>query len=192
MRITVKKLATALACAALLSATSLATAAPRDHNRSHATQRQGRAAPQHRARPQAQRRAQSSMNRARRNARPAPQARHAPSARRPQPRRARPHAQARRAPQARHAQPARRHAPQARRHVRPAPQARHARRYYRGGHLPRAWHRSPRVVHNWHAYRGLYQPPRGYYWVRGDSGDMLLVAITTGVIAGIIANAWAY
>lgn len=37
-------------------------------------------------------------------------------------------------------------------------------------------------------YRGLRAPPRGYRWVRSDN-DAVLVAITTGVIASVIANA---
>jgi Ni/Co efflux regulator RcnB len=37
-------------------------------------------------------------------------------------------------------------------------------------------------------YRGLRAPPRGYRWVRSDN-DAVLVAITTGVIASVIAGA---
>lgn len=77
------------------------------------------------------------------------------------------------------------HRPSAQRHYR-APQ----RAYYRGGHVPNTWRRSPtRVINNWHSYRHLHQPPRGYQWVRGNNGDVLLVAIATGVIASIVANA---
>lgn len=37
-------------------------------------------------------------------------------------------------------------------------------------------------------YRGLRAPPRGYRWVRSDN-DAVLIAIGTGVIASVIANA---
>ena len=37
-------------------------------------------------------------------------------------------------------------------------------------------------------YRGLRAPPRGYRWVRSDN-DAVLVGITSGVIASVIANA---
>lgn len=75
--------------------------------------------------------------------------------------------------------------PAAQHHYR-APQ----RAYYRGGHVPNGWrHGNRRVINNWHSYRNLHQPPRGYQWVRGNNGDVLLVAIATGVIATIVANA---
>lgn len=79
---------------------------------------------------------------------------------------------------------ARARANQQRGHMRPA-----SARYQRGGHVPRAWQRSPtRVVTHWRQYQRLYQPPVGYRWVRGDQGDALLVAVTTGVIVGIVAH----
>ena len=37
-------------------------------------------------------------------------------------------------------------------------------------------------------YRGLRAPPRGYRWVRSDN-DAVLVAIGSGIIASVIANA---
>lgn len=43
-----------------------------------------------------------------------------------------------------------------------------------------------RVV-DYHQYRRLSAPPRGYHWVRSGN-DALLVAIGTGVIASVIAN----
>lgn len=36
--------------------------------------------------------------------------------------------------------------------------------------------------------RSLRQPPRGYHWVRNDSGDYLLAAIVGGLIAQVILN----
>lgn len=200
MKIQAQKLAIALACAALLGSAGVAQAAPRDHQqRSAATQRH-RSAPQQRSTPRSQRQATPTPNRShagnnqrtqRAHRARAPQRLSAPQSRTPQARRA-PLARApqvHRTPQARiHRAPQVRHAPRVHR----APRVRHARSYYRGGHLPRGWAGSPRVVHNWRGYRGLYQPPRGYQWVRGDSGDMLLVAIATGVITSIVLNSWVY
>jgi Ni/Co efflux regulator RcnB len=37
-------------------------------------------------------------------------------------------------------------------------------------------------------YRGLRAPPRGYHWVR-NGNDAVLVAISTGIIASVIAGA---
>lgn len=44
-------------------------------------------------------------------------------------------------------------------------------------------------VNDWQR-RGLRAPPRGYYWVRenNNSGDYLLVAAATGLIASILAS----
>ncbi len=59
------------------------------------------------------------------------------------------------------------------------------RRFYRG----QRFHYSPRrhvVINNWHHHR-LHRPPPGYHWVRnGNSGDYLLVALTTGVILNLM------
>jgi Ni/Co efflux regulator RcnB len=65
-------------------------------------------------------------------------------------------------------------------------QGRHEGWYKKGGHLPPSYRGSRYVVTDWH-HSHLRQPPRGYHWVRSDNGDFLLVAITTGVIASIIA-----
>jgi Ni/Co efflux regulator RcnB len=40
-------------------------------------------------------------------------------------------------------------------------------------------------VNDWHAYHGLYAPPSGHQWVNVD-GELLLVALTTGLIANAI------
>lgn len=64
--------------------------------------------------------------------------------------------------------------------------------YRRGGHVPRTWSMPSRTVTNWRAHRRLYQPPAGHQWVRGSNNDMLLVAVATGVITGIVSNAMAY
>lgn len=45
------------------------------------------------------------------------------------------------------------------------------------------------VVNDW-SRRGLRAPPRGYRWVRenNNSGDYLLVAVATGLIASILSQ----
>ena len=65
-------------------------------------------------------------------------------------------------------------------------QGRHEGWYKRGGHVPQAYRGGRYVVNDWRGAH-LRQPPRGYHWVRSDNGDFLLVAVTTGLIASIIA-----
>ncbi|WP_448102562.1 RcnB family protein [Luteibacter jiangsuensis] len=43
------------------------------------------------------------------------------------------------------------------------------------------------VIEDWHSRR-LRPPPRDYHWVRADNGDLLLVAIATGIIADIVSQ----
>ena len=43
------------------------------------------------------------------------------------------------------------------------------------------------VVRDYGYYR-LRPPPRGYHWVRDDNNDLLLVAITTGIILDIASH----
>lgn len=59
--------------------------------------------------------------------------------------------------------------------------------YKRGGHVPTEYRGGSYVVNDWRGQH-LRQPPRGYHYVRSDNGDFLLVAITTGVIANILAH----
>ncbi|WP_458069251.1 RcnB family protein [Rhodanobacter sp. BL-MT-08] len=59
--------------------------------------------------------------------------------------------------------------------------------YRKGGHVPAEYNRGSYEVADWRANH-LRQPPRGYHYVRSDNGDFLLVAVTTGVIASIIAG----
>jgi Ni/Co efflux regulator RcnB len=56
--------------------------------------------------------------------------------------------------------------------------------YYVGGYAPvyashRYW------INDWRA-RNLYAPPYGYQWVETDTGDVLLLALATGLIANAI------
>jgi len=41
---------------------------------------------------------------------------------------------------------------------------------------------------DWHRYHGLKAPPRGYHYVRSGN-DAVLIGITTGIVAAVIANA---
>ncbi len=59
--------------------------------------------------------------------------------------------------------------------------------YRAGGRVPDEYRRGDYVVSDWHRDH-LRPPPRGYHYVRSDNGDFLLVAVTTGVIASIIAS----
>ncbi|WP_458069249.1 RcnB family protein [Rhodanobacter sp. BL-MT-08] len=59
--------------------------------------------------------------------------------------------------------------------------------YRTGGRVPEEYRRGGYVVSDWHRDH-LRPPPRGYHYVRSDNGDFLLVAVTTGVIASIIAG----
>lgn len=59
--------------------------------------------------------------------------------------------------------------------------------YYVGSYAPdfvarRYW------INDWRA-RHLYAPPYGYEWVQTDAGDVLLVALATGLIANAILAA---
>jgi Ni/Co efflux regulator RcnB len=64
---------------------------------------------------------------------------------------------------------------------------RHEGWYRTGGRVPPEYRRGDYVVSDWHRDH-LRPPPRGYHYVRSDNGDFLLVAVTTGVIASIIAG----
>lgn len=64
----------------------------------------------------------------------------------------------------------------------------HAPRYHRGGYLPHQYRHSNYYVSNWNAYPGLYAPPYGHQWVNVGGGELLLVALATGLIANAIIN----
>jgi Ni/Co efflux regulator RcnB len=59
--------------------------------------------------------------------------------------------------------------------------------YKKGGTMPPEYRDNRYVVSDWRSEH-LREPPRGYNWVRSDNGDFLLVAITTGVITGIMLS----
>lgn len=60
-------------------------------------------------------------------------------------------------------------------------------RYAVGGYVPYAFRAHRYWVNDWRAYN-LAPPPYGYTWVETDSGDFLLMALATGLIASIILN----
>jgi Ni/Co efflux regulator RcnB len=76
------------------------------------------------------------------------------------------------------------------RHYYAAPQY-HARsyapHYYRGGYLPYEYRAHRYWVNDWRA-RHLAPPPYGYQWVETDGGDVVLVALATGIIASILLS----
>lgn len=59
--------------------------------------------------------------------------------------------------------------------------------YKKGDHVPDDW-RKPAHYVNYHDHH-LRKPPKGYHWVHdSDSDQYLLVAVTTGVIAAVVAS----
>jgi Ni/Co efflux regulator RcnB len=58
--------------------------------------------------------------------------------------------------------------------------------WQRGSRLPPEYRSHNYVVNDWHS-RHLRRPPSGYHWVRADN-DLVLVGITSGIIADIILN----
>ncbi len=63
-------------------------------------------------------------------------------------------------------------------------------RHHDGGHHWERGHRyyGPSYVVRDYRYYRLRPPPRGYHWVRDDNNDLLLVAITTGIILDIASH----
>lgn len=78
------------------------------------------------------------------------------------------------------------HRPVVRHVYHPAPRHVAPPRWARGGYVHH-YQRPVYVVHDYRG-RGLRHPPRGYHWVRDDYGDVLLVAIATGLIADLILS----
>ena len=56
---------------------------------------------------------------------------------------------------------------------------------YAGGYVPYDWRSHRWWAADWRA-RNLYAPPYGYQWIETDAGDVLLVALATGLIANAI------
>ncbi len=64
------------------------------------------------------------------------------------------------------------------------PRGYHVRHWRYGDRLPSAYYSSRYIVRDYHVYH-LYAPPRGYHWVRVNN-DVLLAAITSGVVVGVV------
>lgn len=60
------------------------------------------------------------------------------------------------------------------------------RHWARGQRMPRAYYRDSSRYVDYRAYH-LNRPRRGYRWVRTDDNTYAMVAITTGLIAAIVA-----
>jgi Ni/Co efflux regulator RcnB len=60
-------------------------------------------------------------------------------------------------------------------------------RYYTGGYVPHQYRAQRYWVNDWRS-RHLYAPPYGYQWVETDTGDVLLMALATGLIASVILS----
>ncbi len=50
------------------------------------------------------------------------------------------------------------------------------------------YYRGPVYVVNDYGYYDLRRPPRGYHWIRDDRGNMLMVAVATGIIADLLLH----
>jgi Predicted integral membrane protein len=72
-------------------------------------------------------------------------------------------------------------------HHRPAPPPPPRHVWARGQRFHDHYHGPVYVVHDYPRYH-LRHPPHGHHWVRDDRGNMLLVAIATGVIADLILH----
>ncbi len=68
---------------------------------------------------------------------------------------------------------------------RPAPPSYHR---WAKGQRYRDYYRGPvYVVNDYNRYH-VRHPPRGYHWVRDDRGNLLMVAIATGIIADLLLH----
>lgn len=78
-----------------------------------------------------------------------------------------------------------------RRDWRPPPPPRvHYHRWNRGDRFQRAWAPHYQVIPTYHYPRyHLYQPHHGHHWVRSGN-DAVMVALTTGIVAAIVAGAF--
>lgn len=59
--------------------------------------------------------------------------------------------------------------------------------YHRGGYVPAEYYRDQRYYVDYRVYN-LAPPPPEHVWVRSDTGDFLLVAVASGIIADLVIN----
>jgi len=67
-----------------------------------------------------------------------------------------------------------------------APRGYYRHAWVRGERLPPAFYARPYLVYGYRGYH-LYDPPRGYYWVRVNN-DVVLTAIATGIVLDVVYN----
>lgn len=76
--------------------------------------------------------------------------------------------------------------------VRPAPRVynapRHHPRFVRGGYVPQQYRQPIYYVNDWRGRPGMYAPPPGHRWVQTDTGEILLMAVATGLIVNLLMN----
>ena len=60
--------------------------------------------------------------------------------------------------------------------------------FYVGGYVPANYRQRHYYVNDWQSYNNLYAPPYGHQWVRTDTGDFLLMALATGLIANLLLS----
>lgn len=63
----------------------------------------------------------------------------------------------------------------------------YAPRYWAGGYVPHQYRAQRYWVNDWRS-RHLYAPPYGHQWVQTDTGEVLLIALATGLIASAILS----
>ena len=56
------------------------------------------------------------------------------------------------------------------------------------GHRYREYYGGPVYVVNDYSRYSVRRPPRDHQWIRDDRGNLLLVAIATGIIADYVIN----
>ncbi|WP_305806214.1 RcnB family protein [Stenotrophomonas sp. YIM B06876] len=59
---------------------------------------------------------------------------------------------------------------------------------FQRGHRYSNYYRGPVYVVNDYGRYNMRRPPRGYHWIRDDRGNMLMVAIATGIIADLVLH----
>lgn len=60
----------------------------------------------------------------------------------------------------------------------------------RGERLDARYHSRNYMISDWRQH-GWRAPPRGYAYYRTDTGDVVLAAVASGIVASVIANALA-
>lgn len=75
-----------------------------------------------------------------------------------------------------------------RNYYRPPPRVVYRPYDYRRGYRYSHYYGGPTVVVRDYDRYHVRRPPRGYHWVRDDRGNLLMVAIATGIITDLLIN----